>query len=494
MIRPALLAALALVLAPVTASAQDEEACERAQGAIFGAPFTLSYAFPVSRPPSEEPLPASDGLFPDAGGGGAAVAAACVGGGIVGALNCVTEAIAGAGSEASAPPPDLPEDGAETSAQPDPTGTEPEADDGMVHLTMTFQPVFQTGDPVTVSLRAAGPTDIRRPENFTDQNARELAGRVAQQMAILRAWRAELDAGQVSDVVGGAPFSPGMPFTTPGAMAEGPPPGMTLPASCASLFRLQSERAALLTMRQGSAERIKRLEDIIKAEREKAGVLGYFWDSEYVDRAERALERERARLAAIDREIGEHDAAIARRDRRLDADDHDREIAAIKADPARLAAETARRREAAIAAAQDQARMRWNLIEGEQAYARRLAAYDALIARAESEGNSDYADALRSDRGRLESARDSWRQSAESMLELAHPRAAAADAAEPGRRSGPGRGCDDHAVGRGAEPDRGDRGRGAAAGHRTGRGPRQHRCQDAGRLGDRRIHADRFRP
>ncbi|WP_026758775.1 hypothetical protein [Sediminimonas qiaohouensis] len=413
----------------------SEDICTRgSDGVFFGRAFTLSYEFPVSRPLEEGATPAHDGLFPSAPAmrsAGAGEAVKCNGGGMVNAINCVAERIEGASAAATGAAAEAMQAAADAaraaaasasargpSAGAD-TGREAGADeDSAVTITMEFRPVFDAGTPAMMSIEAAGPTDIASDRELSDEDARQMAGRVAEQMRILREWQVPLDATQTEAVIDGAPLGVGVPFTAEGVQAAtDKTPAYRMPAACASLFRAYVDRDALRQRRADVAERAQRLRDEIERQREEAGALGYFWDSEWVDRAEALVERLDQQLSAIDGEIAEKTDYIDRRGERLSEEDRERELEAIRSDPERLAAEEQRRRDALIEAARDARKYKWQLIEGEQEYAKKLAAYDALINRAETQGNDAYADQLRSDKSRLETARDQWREHTDSVYQ-----------------------------------------------------------------------------
>ncbi|MTJ05164.1 MAG: hypothetical protein FH759_10810 [Sediminimonas qiaohouensis] len=413
----------------------SEDICTRgSDGVFFGRAFTLSYEFPVSRPVEEGATPAHDGLFPSAPAmrsAGAGEAVECNGGGMVNAINCVAERIegasaaaTGAAAEAMKAAADAARAAAASASARDPsagadTGREAGADeDSAVTITMEFRPIFEAGTPAMMSIEAAGPTDIASDRELSEEDARQMAGRVAEQMRILRQWQVPLDATQTEAVIDGAPLGVGVPFTAEGVQAAtDKTPAYRMPAACASLFRAYVDRDALRQRRADVAERVQRLREEIERQREEAGALGYFWDSEWVDRAEALVERLDQQLSAIDGEIAEKTDYIDRRGERLSEEDRERELEAIRSDPERLAAEEQRRRDALIEAARDARKYKWQLIEGEQEYAKKLAAYDALINRAETQGNDAYADQLRSDKSRLETARDQWREHTDSVYQ-----------------------------------------------------------------------------
>jgi len=455
MIRSLLSIALALALLPQLGAAQgiDGLICEREGEGFLGAPFEVAYRVAVAAPPSDEaaegedalasePPPDIEDLFPNDPGAGEA-RRACNRGGMTGRLECVGETIRSSDPD-GLPLPELTErqrellrraynaaaseellpgagavltDAATAAAGGEAAVEAAPAPPGPVTLTLTFRPHFTPGDPSMVRLLPSGPANLSQPDEVSEEEAAAISAKLAAQMAVLRDFEATLDAAATERLLDGAALDTAKPGLAEGVETAGPFPDWALPAECTSLFRASQERAELLTAREQVAARIADLRARIAAEREEAGVLGYVWDSSYVDRMERTLEHAEGQLAGIDRAIAEKDEIIRRRSRTLDREDRVREIAEIKADPLRLMEETQRRRAALVELERERAVAKWTLIEGERGYQQRLAAYDRLIERAEADGNSAFAAQLREDRGRLEEARDSWWESQTRILD-----------------------------------------------------------------------------
>lgn len=418
--RRALISIAAILTLSTSVSAQSiaprDDLCIREGDSYLGIPITVTYEFPLDPPTvSVEDLPDAGGLFPNPPGGSSGTGGpSCGGGGIVGALSCVAEQIANAGAAAAAAAATAGASAADEVGNSD-VADQPEQAPTPVTVTMELQPMLSSGSPPRVIYRPKGDAKITRPESLTDENVAQIARTVAAQGRSIAEYSQPLNATQLDNLRNGNPLELTPPITAPGATATGSTEGLRMPAECNSLFRAENELLDLRDRRTSIRDRIKMLKDMLKKEREKGGLLGLVWDSAEADRLERIIAHEERRLAAVDRQIAEKTSFIQRRANRVREDVEDAEIAAIKADPQRLAAEEARRRQALIDAAREAARFKWMLIEGEQQYAQSIAAYDARIARAEAEGNDAYADSLREDKARLERTRDSWKESYEGM-------------------------------------------------------------------------------
>ncbi|MBL4871931.1 MAG: hypothetical protein JKY41_00680 [Rhodobacteraceae bacterium] len=417
-------------VASVASSQEFDAVCTRApDGGFLGAPFTVTYSLPVEREPEPTPLPTSDGFFTDgpgaarrgeSGGNGAT----CSGGGFVGALNCVTTLMDGVGSgDTGAENPASGEGTADANSEAT-DQSEPDADAGPdpdaseVRVTYTMRPKFIPGAPSRVVLVPEGRTGITRPEVFSESDAQKIAPKVVALSRSILGWSPTLDETQTENLIDGALFAVSPPATLDGVSFEGfgrtdgeaGNAGFVMPAECASLFRSFTERAELLKNREIVAARTERDKILLAEERKRGGLWGEIWDSERADRLERRIERDERILGNIDRAIAEETTQIKRREETLTEDEHRQEIAEIKADPERLAVEEARRRQAVIDAAREVNLYKWKKIEGEKSYVKQLAGFDAMIENAEERGLDELADALRADKGRLESARDSWRE------------------------------------------------------------------------------------
>lgn len=276
-------------------------------------------------------------------------------------------------------------------------GLEDGAGQETTHAAILLRPVIIPGSPSVVKLETAG-GDAALPEG-------------------LAAWELVLGAAETEAVIDGAPLPLDLPQAARVDILDAEPPQLLMPAACASLFRNYADTAKLQEERAESIRRIEQYEAMLADERDKAGFWGRFFDSEQADRLERRIALERESLADIESRLEEKTDQIARRELVLTEEDRRRALAAIKSDPERLAAETALRRQALIDEAKAAARLKWQLIEGEKAYAEKLAAYDAMIAKAEMGEEDALADALRADRGRLELARNSWRDSVRGMYD-----------------------------------------------------------------------------
>lgn len=407
---------LALLLTGSAALAQDAAICDRGEGVFYGQPFTLeqTYLIPGDAPPAP---PSGDDLFPDPGDTATSDPFTCSGGGIVGALDCVTEEIAASGTAPTDSPPLLIEAEARAAAGLALADT-PAPPTRIVRQMLVLKPVIIPGAPGSVQYVPAGPGGIEVPEDLTEAEIAALAPVISARNAALLDYRGSLSLDQQDDLIRGMPLPIPTPPEAPGVRVAGDPAVLAIGAECGALFRAMTETARLIALRAEKQARIKRLKDMLKAERDKAGLLGLLWDSSEADRLERIIAYEEGNVAKIDQLLAEHQATIKRRTARMAEDDRTRELEAIKADPDRLATETQRRRDAIIDAAREAAKARWLMIEGEAAYARQLAAHDAMIKAARENGQDDLADKLEEDKSRLESARDSWRAHAQSMIDV----------------------------------------------------------------------------
>ncbi|WP_298908001.1 hypothetical protein [uncultured Aliiroseovarius sp.] len=410
--------------------------CVREGDNFLGPPITMTYQLPMKPEGegSEEPLPNNGDLFPNppaaggsgsSGDGGTGGGAACSGGGLVGAMNCVTTQIENAGSGGGTGGGSATGDGTtagdgsdenlELVDQTPEAFVTPAPLDNAVTVTTELTPVFTPGNPPKVIFRPSGETQISKSREMTEEETAHVTRSLAVQGTSVVGWSQFLDRNQMERLRLGDPLQVAPPLTAPGATSSGETGGIRLPSECTSLFRNMSELQELLERRTGIKDRISMLEKRLKEERDKGGFIGMFWDSAEADRIERILENEKARLAAVDRQVAEKNDFIKDRKKRIDEDVAAAEIAAIKADPERLAAEEARRRQALIDAARESNRFKWLIAEGEKQYAESLAGMDALIAKAEADGNTEYADSLRADKERLEATRDSWREAYDGM-------------------------------------------------------------------------------
>ncbi|MBA3911714.1 MAG: hypothetical protein C0524_18030 [Rhodobacter sp.] len=433
--------ALLLVLSgllPTSLQAQDDAICDRGEGAFYGHTFTLEQIYRLDpEPPAAQP---GTGLFPDPGDFSTETGSSefdCEGGSLVGALTCVAEEIEASGSGDGAGPADeasgISEVEAAARRAADETAPEleaaaegePASPPRELRQILALRPVLIPGSPGQMRYEVAGPGTILTPEGLTEDEIARVAPMISAQNAALLDMRVVLDADAQEALVDGIARPVPLPGLLDGVSRPDNGPTLAMGAECGSLFRAMAERARLALLREAKVARIKQLKDMLKAERDKAGLLGLLWDSEQADRIERIIAEEERRLGIIDRSLGEQQAIIDRRERVLTRDEREREIAAIKADPDRLAAESAKRRESLIAAAQEVANARWRFIEGEAAYAREIASRDAMIKAARESSEDDLADALEVDKGRLEAARDSWREHAQAMIDTRTREAAA---------------------------------------------------------------------
>jgi hypothetical protein len=410
----------ALLLASAAQPQETSAVCPRGEGFFYGSPITLEQVYLI--PGQSSPVaPSGDSLFPDPGTGGAAVPVACEGGGIVGAIDCVTAEIEGAGAtpaETPMPPVEAEARAAAEAALDGATAPAVPSEPRVVRQLLVLKPVLVPGAPGQVRYVPDGPGGIEVPEGLTEAEIAAVSPRVAARNAELLAYRGDLSLGQQDDLIRGMPVPLPTPPLPEGVSLAGDPAVLAINAECGALFRAMTETARLLQLRAEKVARIAQLKQMLQAERDKAGLLGLLWDSETADRLERIIAMEEGNLGEIDKRLGEHKATIDRRERWLESEERAQELEAIKADPERRAAETQRRRDALIEAARDSAKARWLLIEGEAAYARQLAAHDAMIKAARENGQDDLADKLEEDKTRLEAARDSWREHAQSMIDV----------------------------------------------------------------------------
>jgi hypothetical protein len=418
--------ALAATLLATAAHPQDRAAvCARGEGVFYGSPISLEQVFVI--PGQTEPaVPSGDDLFPDPGTDTAYAGPTCEGGGLVGAIDCVAETIEASGTSTTETA--VPAVEAEARAA---VAGEAEAGDGtlttasgakaeprVVRQLLVLKPVLIPGAPGRVSYVPDGPGGLEVPEDLTEAEIAAVSPIVSARNAALLSYQGELSLETQDDLIRGMPVPIPTPPLPDGVSLAGDPGVLAMGAECGALFRAMTETARLLQLRAEKVARIAQLKEMLKAERDKAGLLGIFWDSEQADRLERIIAFEEDNLRKIDARLGEHKATIDRRERWLENEDRARELEAIKADPDRLAAETQRRRDAIVEAAQEAAKARWLMIEGEAAYARQLAAHDAMIKAARENGQDDLADKLEEDKTRLEAARDSWREHAQSMIDV----------------------------------------------------------------------------
>jgi hypothetical protein len=418
--------ALAATLLATAAHPQDRAAvCARGEGVFYGSPITLEQVFVI--PGQTEPaVPSGDDLFPDPATDTAYAGPTCEGGGLVGAIDCVAETIEASGTsttetavsaveaEARAAVAGSAEAGDGTLT----TASGAKAEPRVVRQLLVLKPVLIPGAPGRVSYVPDGPGGLEVPEDLTEAEIAAVSPMVSARNAALLSYQGELSLETQDDLIRGMPVPIPTPPLPDGVSLAGDPGILAMGAECGALFRAMTETARLLQLRAEKVARIAQLKEMLKAERDKAGLLGIFWDSEQADRLERIIAFEEDNLRKIDARLGEHKATIDRRERWLENEDRARELEAIKADPDRLAAETQRRRDVIVEAAQEAAKARWLLIEGEAAYARQLAAHDAMIKAARENGQDDLADKLEEDKTRLEAARDSWREHAQSMIDV----------------------------------------------------------------------------
>jgi hypothetical protein len=420
---------LATALLTTAAHPQDRAAvCSRGEGVFYGTPITLEQVFVI--PGQAEPaVPSGDDLFPDPGTDAAYTGPSCEGGGLVGAIDCVAETIEGSGTATTETAVPAVEAEARAAVAGEAESGEAEPGDGtatpgvkaeprVVRQILVLKPVLVPGAPGRVSYVPDGPGGLEVPEDLTEAEVAAVSPMVSARNAALLSYQGELSLAMQDDLIRGMPVPLPTPPLPDGVSLAGDPGVLAMGAECGALFRAMTETARLLQLRAEKVARIAQLKEMLKAERDKAGLLGIFWDSEQADRLEGIIAFEEGNLRKIDARLGEHKATIDRRERWLENEDRAREVDAIKADPDRLAAETQRRRDAIVEAAQEAARARWLMIEGEAAYARQLAAHDAMIKAARENGQDDLADKLEEDKTRLEAARDSWREHAQSMIDV----------------------------------------------------------------------------
>ncbi len=422
-----------IALVPGGALGQDDYICDRGDGVFYGHPVTIEQIFEIPGPAGLAAM--ASAVFPDPGDFYSSNSAEvdCGGGGLVGAMDCVAAKIAGAGDgsvsggEVAAPLSDI-ETAAQRAAgalsadpQTDPALAaapgDPTAPPRVIRQVIVMRPVLTPGAPGQLRLEPFGPAALFAPEGLSEAEIAELAPRISAQNAALLEFAVPFDSEAQEAVIDGIPRPVPLPPLVPGLRRGDPAPTLAMGRECNALFRAMSESARLLGLWAEKKARIDTLQKWLKDEQAKAGMLGLIWDSDRADHLERVLAEEMRRLGLIDRAIGEQQSIIDRRQRVMTEDERRREIEAIKADPGRMAEETQLRRDALIASAQDTAAARWHLIEGEAAYAREIAAREAMITAARERGEDALADALDVDKSRLETARDSWRQHAEAMID-----------------------------------------------------------------------------
>ncbi|MGH1444907.1 MAG: hypothetical protein ACRBBO_02565, partial [Cognatishimia sp.] len=195
-------------------------------------------------------------------------------------------------------------------------------------------------------------------------------------------------------------------------------PGVRLPSECVSLLRLQQEEAAAKSVLQKKSRECNILKSNIKArekENSKGGLVdslaGFFGQDERLTRLtnrHKACVKDAAVLRASYNELKKR--AKARRDR-LNSDQHEREIAAIKADPKRLKEETKIRESRLIGARAQYEKQVAKIQDGMNAYNKNLLALDKQIADMKASDDPEKeakVAALERERQRYEATYDSW--------------------------------------------------------------------------------------
>lgn len=418
-LRIKLFSAFMLSASPLVAQTADH--CKLAGNYIDLGNTTLTYVLNQDAVKRYANVDVAD-LFFDDDIEGAGEVTACEGGGMAGAIRCqVTSPIENQSGSASsnANPLEASTFAPETSPLQDEGARDLIGSDLTISVPVTR--FYSPGPPAQVFTVPSGAPTLKSDTPITAaarQRLKDAIGRNYQTLARQGHPVSQISMDQMMN--GGTSLPITVAHQAKDDLLQTSPatPGVRLPSECVSLLRLQQEEAAAKSALQKKSRECNILKSNIKArerENSKGGLVdslaGFFGQDERLTRLtnrHKACVKDAAVLRASYNELKKR--AKARRDR-LNSDQHEREIAAIKADPKRLKEEKKIRESRLIGARAQYEKQVAKIQDGMNAYNKNLLALDKQIADMKAGDDPDKeakVAALERERQRYEATYDSW--------------------------------------------------------------------------------------
>ncbi|MEZ5912346.1 MAG: hypothetical protein R3D84_09085 [Paracoccaceae bacterium] len=420
------LAALGCVLALATPGAAQDETCTLAGKYIQLDDTELVYALNDEAVKRDAKFDAASVFFDD-GVEGSGGAGACEGGSIVGELNCaLIEPMTGNGDSTGTGSAG----GGGKAAPPEPRFDQAARDlaGSNARVTVPVRRYLAPGDPPRVITVPSGRPRLSSRGDIGKAGMERLQKTVNDNLARLGSAATALNPAAYQQLLdGGTGYVVNVPAKGEDDILLTAPatPGARLPSECVSLVKQEAEMARLAKAIADKTRECNTVMANIKARKrdnDKGGAID--WLAQRLGQDER-LERLTKRHDACTKAAGElrkqhaelKNRALKNR-KRLLRDQHEREIAAIKADPKLLAAEEKSRMANAIA---ERAQLEGHLAkmqDGMNAYMANIRSMDKAIAdlRASDDPEKEAKIAtLETERDRYESAYGSWLERMEAI-------------------------------------------------------------------------------